>query len=66
MLFLVIAMGCRVHVFARGRSLVQMNPTECDVSNCDLKPQERGSLDPLGLSSHERRLKTLLHFIKVT
>ena len=52
----VIVVCCQVHVSAKGPSLVQRNPTECCVSVIS-KPQQRGGLDPLWLSSHEKRLK---------
>jgi hypothetical protein len=32
---------CQVEVSATGRSLVQMSPTDCDVSECDqVKPRQ--------------------------
>jgi len=40
---------------ATGRSLVQRSPTECGVSECDLKTSAVRRLRPLGTSSHEKK-----------
>jgi len=50
---LVRVVFCQVEVSAIGRSLVQKNPTECDVSV--IQKCRRAVLGPLGLSSHERK-----------
>ena len=36
----VSAVCCQFEVSAAGRSLFQMTPTECGVSECDSKPQQ--------------------------
>jgi hypothetical protein len=52
----------QVEVSAIGRSLVQKNPTECDVSV--IQKSRRAVLGPQGLSSHEReKLYTFTYLI---
>ena len=40
-LYLVNAVCCQVEVSATGRSLVRGSPTECGVSECDLKTSSK-------------------------
>jgi hypothetical protein len=47
-LSVVSVVFCQVEVSATGRSLVQMNPTECGVSECDRDSRQRGGSGPLG------------------
>jgi len=41
---------CRIEVSATGRSLGQRNPTDCDVSECDLETSTRRRPRPTRLS----------------
>jgi hypothetical protein len=40
--YLVSVGCCHVEVFATSRSIVQGNPTECCMSEIDVKPQQKG------------------------
>ena len=53
-LFLVSVMCCQVKVSAKGRSPVQRNPAECDVSECYAETSTRERPCPLGISSHKK------------
>ena len=45
---------CQINSSATSRSLIQRNPTDCGVSECDQGILLRG-LGPLGLLSHEKK-----------
>jgi hypothetical protein len=50
---------CQVEVSAMRRSLVQRNPSECDVSLCVIwKRQERGGPGPRWAAAPEEKLLT--------
>jgi len=45
----LVSVGCcQVEVSAMSRSTVQVSPTECGVSEFDVKPHHRGGPGPLG------------------
>jgi hypothetical protein len=53
---------CQVEVCASGWSLIQSSPTECDVSECDLKASIRRMSWPTGGFCAMGEIKTLLQF----
>ena len=59
-----VCVCCQVQVSASGPPFVQRSPTECVVSECDIKAKKWGGLDPLRLSSHEKETHLYSVFIQ--